>query len=97
MKAIYKQNRKRHGRSKYLLHAEAAVVNSEEFPSHAPCLCSQSKQLEGLAGICGNGYKPHSEEVVRIYDKHWGIEAFFKVCKSFSTWRRTAALFRMTR
>ena len=24
-----------------------------------------------------------AEEVIRIYGKHWGIEVFFKVCKSF--------------
>ena len=50
----------------------------------APCLCPQSQQSEGLAGIGDDGHEPHgAEEVIRIYGKRWGIEVFFKVCKSF--------------
>ena len=54
------------------------------IPPRAPCLCPQSQQSEGLAGIGDDGHEPHgAEEVIRIYGKRWGIEVFFKVCKSF--------------
>ena len=53
------------------------------IPPCAPCLCPQSQPSEGLAGIGDDGHGLTAEEVIRIYGKRWGIEVFFKVCKSF--------------
>ena len=82
-KAIYKQHRKRRGRSKYLLRVEAAVVKGEEsLPVRLVFVRNRNHRKDWLV-LVTTDMSLTAEEVIRIYGKRWGIEVFFKVCKSF--------------
>ena len=83
VKAIYKQHRKRRGRSKYLLSVEAAVVKGEEsLPVRLVFVRNRNHRKDWLV-LVTTDMSLTAEEVIRIYGKRWGIEVFFKVCKSF--------------
>ena len=82
-KAIYKQHRKRRGRSKYLLSVQAAVVKGEEsLPVRLVFVRNRNHRKDWLV-LVTTDMSLTAEEVIRIYGKRWGIEVFFKVCKSF--------------
>ena len=79
VKAIYKQHRKRRGRSKYLLSVEASVVKGEEsLPVRLVFVRNRNHRKDWLV-LVTTGMSLTAEEVIRIYSKRWGIE----VCKSF--------------
>ena len=59
VKAIYKQHRKRRGRSKYLLHVEATFVKGEESLPVSLVFVRNRNKSERLAGIGDDGYEPH--------------------------------------
>ena len=83
MKAIYKQHRKRRGRSKYLLSVEASVVKGEEsLPVRFVFVRNRNHRKDWLV-LVTTDMSLTAEEVICIYGKRWGIEVFFKVCKSF--------------
>ena len=83
VKAIYKQHRKRRGRSKYLLSVQAAVVKGEEsLPVRLVFVRNRNHRKDWLV-LVTTDMSLTAEEVIRIYGKCWGIEVFFKVCKSF--------------
>ena len=83
MKAIYKQHRKRRGRSKYLLRVEATVVKGEEsLPVRLVFVRNRNHRKDWLV-LVTTDMSLTAEEVIRLYGKRWGIEVFFKVCKSF--------------
>lgn len=82
VKAIYKQHRKRRGRSKYLLSVEAAVVKGEEsLPVRLVFVRNRNHRKDWLV-LVRTDMSLTAEEVIRLYGKCWGIEVFFKVCKS---------------
>ena len=88
MKAIYKQHRKRRGRSKYLLSVQAAVVKGEEsLPVRLVFVRNRNHRKDWLV-LVTTDMSLTAEEVIRIYGKRWGIEVFFKVCKSFLRWEK---------
>ena len=87
-KAIYKQHRKRRGRSKYLLSVQAAVVKGEEsLPVRLVFVRNRNHRKDWLV-LVTTDMSLTAEEVIRIYGKRWGIEVFFKVCKSFLRWEK---------
>ena len=80
---IYKQNKKRRGRSKYLLSVEIAVVKDDvSIPARIIYVRNKHKRKDYLALITTD-MDISEEEVIRIYGKRWDIEVFFKVCKSY--------------
>mgnify|MGYP005813833093 CR=1 FL=1 len=80
---IYKQNRKRRGRSKYLLSVEVSVVKDDEtVPARIIYVRNKNKKKDYLALITTD-MSITEEEAIRIYGKRWNIEVFFKVCKSY--------------
>lgn len=80
---IYKQNRKRRGRSKYLLSVEVTVVKDDEtVPARIIFVRNKNKKKDYLALITTD-MTITEEEAIRIYGKRWDIEVFFKVCKSY--------------
>lgn len=80
---IYKQNKKRRGRSKYLLSVEITVVkDGESIPARIVYVRNKNKRKDYLALITTD-MNISEEEVIRIYGKRWDIEVFFKVCKSY--------------
>jgi len=81
VKAIYRKHRKQRGRSKYLLSVEAAVRKGEaSIPVRLVFVRNNRKDWLVLVTT---DMSLTEEEVIRIYGKRWGIEVFFKVCKSY--------------
>ena len=80
IKEIYKQCRKRRGRSKYLLSIDVTVGN-EAIEAKIVCVRNKSKKKDWLA-IISTDTTLSEEEIIRIYGKRWDIEVFFKTCKS---------------
>ena len=80
IKEIYKQCRKRRGRSKYLLSIDV-TVGDEAIEAKIVCVRNKSKKKDWLA-IISTDTTLSEEEIIRIYGKRWDIEVFFKTCKS---------------
>ena len=81
IKEIYKQCRKRRGRSKYLLSIDV-TVGDEAIEAKIVCIRNKSKKKDWLA-IISTDTTLSEEEIIRIYGKRWDIEVFFKTCKSY--------------
>ena len=80
---IYNQNKKRRGRSKYLLSVVVDVVKDGEIiPAKVVYVRNRNKKKEYLCLISTNTTLDENE-IIRIYGKCWDIEVFFKVCKSY--------------
>ena len=83
LKDIYKKNRKRRGRSKYLL---SVVVEAEKDDRRIPIkvvyVRNHSNRKDYLC-LVSTDIEMDEEEIIRIYSKRWKIEVFFKVCKSY--------------
>jgi hypothetical protein len=80
---IYKQNKKRRGRSKYLLSVEVSVVKDKDtIPARIVYVRNKNKKKDYLVLITTD-MTISEEETIRIYGKRWDIEVFFKVCKSY--------------
>ena len=80
---VYKQNKKRRGRSKYLLSVEiSAVKDDKTIPARAVYVRNRNKRKDYLI-LVTTDMTIDEEEVIRIYGKRWNIEVFFKVCKSY--------------
>ena len=83
VKAIYKGHRKQRGRSKYLLSVEAAVCKGDEYlPVRLVFVRNRNNRKDWLV-LVTTDLSLTEEEVIRIYGKRWGIEVFFKACKSY--------------
>ena len=85
IKQIYAKNRKRRGRSKYLLSVDIMVGkgtdNEPSIPARIVCVRNRANKKDWLALISTDMSLPE-EEIIRIYGKRWQIEVFFKTCKS---------------
>lgn len=81
IKEIYGRNRKRRGRSKYLLSINV-TVGEEAIPAKIVCVRNKSKKKDWLA-ILSTDTALSEEEIIRVYGKRWDIEIFFKACKSY--------------
>lgn len=80
---IYKQNKKRRGRSRYLLSVEVSVVKDDDcIPARIIYVRNKNNKKDYLA-IITTDMIISEEEAIRIYGKRWDIEVFFKVCKSY--------------
>ena len=80
---IYSRNKKRRGRSRYLLSVLVDVVkDGESIPAKVVYVRNRNKRKEYLCLICTDPSLDENE-IIRIYGKRWDIEVFFKVCKSY--------------
>ena len=83
LKEIYCMNRKRRGRSKYLLSVEVTVEkDGKTIPARVVYVRNRTNRKEYLCIISTN-MDIDENEIIRIYSKRWQIEVFFKVCKSY--------------
>jgi len=81
--SIYKQSKKRRGRSRYLLSVIVEVIKDEEsIPAKVVYVRNKNKRNEYLCMI-STDITLDEDEIIRIYGKRWDIEVFFKVCKSY--------------
>ena len=81
--SIYTRNRKRRGKSKYLLSVIVDVVKDNEIiPAKVVYVRNRNKRKEYLC-LISTDVNLDEDEIIRIYGKRWDIEVFFKVCKSY--------------
>ena len=81
--SIYNKNKKRRGRSKYLLSVMVDVVkDGKSIPAKVVYVRNKNKKNEYLC-LISTDVDLAEEEIIRIDDKRWDIEVFFKVCKSY--------------
>ena len=83
VKDIYSGNRKRRGRSRYLLSVDAEIVGADDvvLPVRLVYVRKRGKKKEYLV-LLSTDMSLSEDEIIRIYGKRWQIEVFFKVCKS---------------
>jgi hypothetical protein len=81
--SIYDRNRKRRGRSRYLLSVTVDVVNNGNvIPAKVVYVRNRNKRKEYLC-LISTDVTLSEDEIIRLYGKRWDIEVFFKVCKSY--------------
>ena len=81
--SIYNKNKKRRGRSRYLLSVMVDVVKDGEIiPAKVVYVRKRNKHKEYLC-LISTDINLDENEIIRIYGKRWDIEVFFKVCKSY--------------
>lgn len=79
---IYKKNKKRRGRSRYLLSVEVDVEkDGSSIPARLVYIRNRNNRKEWIALICTD-MTLSENEIIRIYGRRWEIEVFFKTCKS---------------
>jgi hypothetical protein len=83
LKAIYSRNRKRRGRSRYLLSVTVDVVKDGGIiPAKVVYVRNRNNRKDYLC-LISTDTTLSEDEIVRIYGKRWDTEVFFKVCKSY--------------
>lgn len=81
--SIYKKNKKKRGRSKYLLSVMIEVVkDGGVIPAKVVYVRNRNKKKDCLC-LISTDISLNEEEIIRIYGKRWDTEVFFKVCKSY--------------
>lgn len=72
IKQIYSKNRKRRGRSKYLLSVDVTLKkDGETLPARIVCVRNKSNRKDWLA-LISTDTNLSEEEVIRVYGKRWG-------------------------
>ena len=80
---IYKSNKKRRGRSRYLLSVNVNIVKNDSIvPAIIVFVRNRNNRSDYLC-ILSTDTSLTEDEIIRIYGKRWSIEVFFKVCKSY--------------
>ena len=80
---IYNRNKKRRGRSRYLLSVLVDVVkDGKVIPAKVVYVRNRNKRKEYLC-LISTDTTLDENEIIRIYGKRWDIEVFFKTCKSY--------------
>ena len=81
--SIYNRNKKRRGKSRYLLSVMVDVVkNGEIIPAKVVYVRNRNKRKEYLC-LISTDTNLDENEIIRVYGKRWDIEVFFMVCKSY--------------
>ena len=75
IKEIYSKNKKRRGRSKYLLFVDVMVGKENPIPVKIVCVRNKANRKDWLAFICTDTTLSE-EEIIRINGKRWQIEVF---------------------
>ena len=88
IKEIYSHNKKRCGRSRYLLSVLVNVTAQSDdgapitIPAKIVYVRNTKKKKDWGALICSNT-ELSEEDIIRIYGKRWQTEVFYKTCKSW--------------
>ena len=83
VKEIYRRNKKRRGRSRYLISVPVDICkDGETIPAKLVYVRNKSKRKDWLV-LVSTDTQLSEEEIIRIYGKRWDIEVFFKACKSY--------------
>ena len=88
IKKIYSMNRKRPGRSKYLLSVQVNLIQKENrkvvssLPARIVYVRNKSNRKEWIA-LISTDMKLSEDEIIRRYGARWNIEVYFKTCKQY--------------
>ena len=88
LKKIYAMNRKRPGRSKYLLSVEANLIQKEKgkivsrIPVRIVFVRNRAKRKDWIA-LISTDMDLSEREIIRRYGVRWNIEVYFKTCKQY--------------
>ena len=81
---IYSSQKKRRGRSKYLLSVPVMLYNKDNETIDAQIVYIRDRNnKKNWIGLISTDMKLTEEEIIELYGKRWSIEVFFKVCKSY--------------
>ncbi len=94
VKEIYSRNKKRRGKSRYLLSVEAAVTdgNGNAIPAklvyarnHSACQGSPSPDVNRRDRVCFvcTDISLSEKEILEAYSLRWNTEVYFKLAKSY--------------
>ncbi len=81
IKEIFSLNKKRRGRSRYLLSIQVMVGKEDPIPAKIVCVRNKANRKDWLAFLCTNP-DLSEDEIIRLYGRRWDVEVFFKTCKS---------------
>ena len=86
-KEIYQGNKKRRGKSRYLLSAPITLYTTMDgvevtIPAKLVYVRNRHKRKDWIA-ILSTDLALSDEDVIATYGKRWDIEVFFKICKSY--------------
>ncbi len=81
IKEIFSRNKKRRGRSRYLLSIHVMVGKENPIPAKIVCVRNKANRKDWLAFLCTNP-DLSEDEIIRLYGRRWDVEVFFKTCKS---------------
>jgi len=84
---IYRSNRKRRGKSRYLLSVPITLYATEgkvevALPARLVYVRNRNKRKDWIAFVSTDMDLPE-EDIISLYGKRWDIEVFFKICKSY--------------
>ena len=80
---IYRKNKKRRGRSRYLLSVEVEIIkDGNVIPAKVVYVRNRNNRKDYLC-LLSIDLSLEENEIIRLYGKRWDIEVFFKVCKSY--------------
>ena len=82
---IFKENKKRRGKSRYLLSVGVTLYNAESgetLPARLVYVRNRQRRNEWVALVCTDPDLTE-DEIIALYGKRRDIEVFFKVCKSY--------------
>lgn len=80
-KEIFRRNRKRRGRAKYLLSVMVEVCGETNLPAKLVFIRNRNKKSDYLVLISTDASLTE-QEIIQLYGKRWDIEVFFKTSKS---------------
>jgi hypothetical protein len=86
-KEIFKANRKRRGKSRYLLSVPITLYSVENGvevtrPAKLVYVRNRNKRNDWIA-LLTTDLNLSEKEIIELYGKRWDIEVFFKICKSY--------------
>lgn len=88
IKKIYSMNRKRPGRSKYLLSVEVNLIQKQNskvissIPVRIVYVRNKANRKDWIA-LISTDMEISEEEIIRRYGTRWEIEVYFKTCKQY--------------
>lgn len=88
IKKIYSMNRKRPGRSKYLLSVEVNLIQKQNgnvvssIPARIIYVRNKSNRKDWIS-LISTDLDISEEEIIRRYGARWNIEVYFKTCKQY--------------
>lgn len=81
--SIYNKNKKRRGKSRYLLSVMVDVVKDNEIIQAKVVYVRNRNNRKEYLCLISTDVNLEEDEIIRVYGKRWDTEVFFKVCKSY--------------